>query len=1033
MGYLLLCWLAAAPPLDAPAYSVTFQLGGIAKLTDRAGHTMADTATVKQGAGLRRMKSDHYATTEGDRGTYAALDGLPGGRLTQQVKVDPASGDLLVTQQGSSPEPGLWGVEWAIEGIPLDYEVIVPGRSGIKLGRTSPGNSHTFDYPYAWEAQFVIVTGGDHGFMVRADDPDGRFKRLTIARQPSGWRLGFATMNQAPFEALTTCESVPWRLSVWRGDWRVPARQYRDWMLAHYQPKPLAEQSPTWVRDARAMIIMGMDSGLLEGLAARFDPAQTVVYVPSWRAPGYDMDYPNYVDVNPGFREFLDRAHQLGFKVMLHVNYFGCDPKNAAYDKLRQYHCRNAFNDELQWWIPPSDRKHPEREPRIKFAYINPAAKAWRDLFVAAMTKLCTDYPVDALHLDQTLCIYNDKNGLIDGMTMLEGSLALHRELRAALPKVALSGEGLNEVTYRDEAFAQRHAWGVHHSEGTWTRSQLATAHPICSYLFRPYTIINGYLGNSAPGNGQLYAAWNEAYEHWGVIPTLKPSAGLLANPVAFGRQFFDELAVWQGQRLELDLDGDWPDDVAFPFRAADGTPVVRTVDGRMMVGDKVALRTITGMTEFTGPGSVGGWPLYDAKRIFGLDPEAWYPWFPDPRDATALHVEVAPRGVTIGQLRRTPAYLVVGTRGHGQTVVELIRDVARAVGGTRPKSGEPYQAVGGFSAPDGGSFSVEQDRFFCHPPWKTGGSGESWLRYELKLPTEQPLYFRSMINLDAGAVQPDRSDGVTFTVIARSGAAERRATLHYAKSEPAPLDLDLSEFAGQAISLELMVGPGPAGDPQFDWARWGALRVERTPPSRADLALVGAPRSTQALTGTAVTPIRQDGPRQWVTAEVPGAAYLLANEPARISLPLDLATATPQAAFLSETGEALEHADYAVVRPIDDAEVGGVRKRGLYCHPPNHGRTLAEYAVTLPAQPAMLEAFVGLRDGSSSDGVVFAVEVNGRQVARRPMLPGGWQAVTADLSPWAGKAVVLTLVTDSDGPYSYDWAVWGEPVVRAK
>jgi len=589
------------------------------------------------------------------------------------------------------------------------------------------------------------------------------------------------------------------------------------------------------------MIIMGLDIPLLEGLAKRFDAQQTVVYVPHWRTPGYDMDYPNYVDVLPGLRPFLDRAHQLGFKVMLHVNYFGCDPKNAAYAQLEKYHCRNPFNGELQWWIPPSDRKQPEREPKIKFAYINPAAKAWRELFVGAMAKLCTDYPVDALHLDQTLCIYNDQNGLIDGLTMVEGSLALHRELRAALPQVALSGEGLNEVTYRDEAFAQRHAWGLHHSEGTWSRNALALAHPICSYLFRPYTIINGYLGNSAPGNGQLYAAWNEAYEHWGVIPTLKPSYSLLSNPVAFGRQFFDELAVWQGQRLELDLDGDWPDDVAFPYRAADGTKVVRTVDGRMKVGGRDALRTITGVNEVAGPGSIDGWPLYNAERIFGLDPESWYPWFPEPRNLAALHIDAAPHGVTIGQLRQAPGYLVIGTRGHGQTVADLVQEVAKAVGGTRPKSGDPFQAVGGFSAPDGGSFNLEDDRFFCHPPWKAPGSGEAWLRYDLTLPTEQPLAFRSMVNLDPGAVQPDRSDGVTFTVIARAGDLQRQVSLHQTGSEPAPLELDLSEFAGRTVSLELIVGPGPASDPQYDWARWAALRIERVAPQTAELALVGA------------------------------------------------------------------------------------------------------------------------------------------------------------------------------------------------
>ena len=142
-----------------------------------------------------------------------------------------------------------------------------------------------------------------------------------------------------------------------------------------------------------------------------------------------------------------------------------------------------------------------------------------------------------------------------------------------------MSGEGLNEVTFRHEAFAQRHAWGLRHSEGTWDRAMLEAAHPICSYLFRPYTIINGYLGCAPPTEGQLYAAWNEAYEHWGIIPTLKPASGKLDRPDGFVRQFRDEVAFWFETRPELALEDPWPDTVAFPYRSAAGERVVRTTD----------------------------------------------------------------------------------------------------------------------------------------------------------------------------------------------------------------------------------------------------------------------------------------------------------------------------------------------------------------------------------------------------------------------------------------------------------------------
>jgi hypothetical protein len=44
-------------------------------------------------------------------------------------------------------------------------------------------------------------------------------------------------------------------------------------------------------------------------------------------------------------------------------------------------------------------------------------------------------------------------------------------------------------------------------------------------------------------------------------------------------------------------------------------------------------------------------------------------------------------------------------------------------------------------------------------------------------------------------------------------------------------------------------------------------------------------------------------------------------------------------------------------------------------------------------------------------------------------MMPGTpWHEMSADLSPWAGKVVVLSLITDSAGAFGSDWARWGEP-----
>ena len=413
------------------------------------------------------------------------------------------------------------------------------------------------------------------------------------------------TINDAPFDGLTSCESVLWHLGTYEGDWRVPARRYREWSEAHFHPTRVEEQQPAWVKDIRGCAIMNLDRQLLEALVRRFDPRQTLLYLPNWRAAGYDRDYPQYDKPVPELEPFLRRAHELGFRTMLHVNYFGVDPLNPLYKEFEPYQVRDPFGaHEKQWWL------WTDAKPIIKFAYINPAAKKWRDHFVAAMTKLCRRTGADALHLDQTLCIFNDHNGHVDGLSMIEGNIALHRELRQALPAVALSGEGLDEVTCRYEAFAQRHVAGLDHVHGSWSRPWLDAAHPISSYLLRPYTVMYGYLGCASPDTDQLYAAWGEAYGHWGVIPTSWALLRWLLKPTGFARQFCDEVAFWQQRHLDIDLEARWPDEAMFVYRTADGQCAVRTKDRRLVCDGREISRTVSGAGEVTGTGTIPGCAL---------------------------------------------------------------------------------------------------------------------------------------------------------------------------------------------------------------------------------------------------------------------------------------------------------------------------------------------------------------------------------------------------------------------------------------
>jgi len=961
------------------------------------------------------------------------------------VSLDKEAGEIVcrqavraVTSGAERPVAGVWGVSWSIGRIPLNFAILVPGRSGVRLTADSPGRRQEFDYPIGWEAQLVIVEGEERGFYVWAEDARGRFKRLVVERHRDGWQLTLVTINHAPFDDLTACESVPWRLGVYQGDWRVPARRYRAWMEQHFQPVPIEQQEPAWVGDIRCMVIMGLDRAMLAELPKRLDPVQTILYIPSWRSAGYDRDYPTYDAPFDTLEPFVQQAHALGFRVMLHVNYFGVDPKHPLYKQFERYQVRSPWGEhERQWWL------WERAEPEIRFAYINPACRAWREYFVRQMATLCRRYAIDALHLDQTLCIFNDHNGLIDGMSMIDGNLALHRELREALPEVALSGEGLNEVTYRYEAFAQRHAWGINHADGTWSRRPLGCAHPISSYLMRPYTVINGYLGCAPPTQGQLYAAWNDAHEHWGVIPTLKPNLDQLRSPTDFSRQFFNEADFWLRNRLQIDLEASWPADVAFPFRTADGRRAVRTVDGRFLCENREISHTVAGVGQLATTGTIPGWRAYDDERLLGLDPERWYPCFAGPRDPNVFHVAMMPDDVICEAVVSRDELAVFRSRSRDAIVADLVARLDSAACGSRPFDGPPSQWVGGGTAEDGGSFQDQDDGVLAaHPPWKavgkdpatgathSGGTGIAYARFQVDLPAAPQLLLVSQISLARGATQPNRSDGVTFIMAAAADATRLERQWHHASEDLRQIELDITPLAGQAVTVELAVDPGPERSASYDWARWTSPRIERHGQRLATVGFAGPVPYAMAVDACGLQPIRREGSALMVSALQPGSVFLLHQQPPQRPLPINLADPPRTVVFVDDSGRELISPEHATVRP-ERLTVGGVTKDGLFAHPPNQGRTIAYIPVTLPSQPSHLSCAIGVRDGSTSEGVVFAVEANGAELARRHILPGAWETLSIDLSDLAGKPVVLGLVTDSDGSFSCDWACWGEPMVQ--
>ncbi len=135
------------------------------------------------------------------------------------------------------------------------------------------------------------------------------------------------------------------------------------------------------------------------------------------------------------------------------------------------------------------------------------------------------------------------------------------------------------------------------------------------------------------------------------------------------------------------------------------------------------------------------------------------------------------------------------------------------------------------------------------HPPWSGGLKGTVAGDYRLALPETTPLTLTVGLAIrDQGADEPP-SDGVTFRVLAAPEGGEFASLFerHTAAKAWDEVEVDLSAYAGQVITLRLLGDPGPDRDTTCDSAFWGGpvLRAGPEPPSESEAER--AERASQA------------------------------------------------------------------------------------------------------------------------------------------------------------------------------------------
>ena len=949
------------------------------------------------------------------------------------IGVDARSGDLLIEQEGTSDTAGVYGIQWGCINLNSgNLDLILPADGGQIINAMAPFTSRDFHYPFpSWEVQLAILQGEQGGFFVRGADETFQFKALHYEKYFESFALGFETQNQAPFDALTSAKSVVWRLNTYIGDWRVPARQYRDWMDRTFKPWRLDEM-PAWVGEIGLVVTYidpRLDVDILDTLAEQVDPARTLLYLNQWRRDPFDVNFPDYT-AKPELGRFVEAARQYGFRVMLHVNLIGVNADHPRYAEFQKFQYRNPWTGNLMGWF--WDRTD---IPRNRIAAINPASAEFRKYFVQQLKEVWQKYGVDAFFLDVSARVENDANGLIDGLNAGQGNVLLHKEL-AAMPGVVLGGESLHEGTFFRESFAQR--WK---NPPQWDPTRRSTPHPISAFLFSPYTVPYGYLGLPNPDRGtKLYQEYLDSYEIWGVLPTLRLSS---VADLGLERVRTQELLAiartWQQLGLKPDFESDWTPNTLFQYVGEDGeiAALKKTETGATFVlpEESLGYERVLGVTQVKTQRNIPHWSAYNETSLLGLHPEKSYFLDDTPRDFSQAHVNALPEGVSVTESRVTEnAALFRFERMDTSHEIDLLSELHLVRTGIVHKGKElPRQRGASFHKTEVSIAGVRKSAIDEHPPYENihddyiRGDTSTFGEWTLSLPdTSTPLYLDFDIGLREGS---EGSDGVTFIVSIQGTEIFRRL---YNVQRWEHVRLDLTPYRKQRVTLRFSTTPGPVGNGAWDWAVWGDPEITYEPV--AQLTDIGFFIPNEPIRTFPDTLENRGNGQYWLKTQLPAQVLILFGTPQQTEMLDNLRDAHFIAGLQFDSifreGSLWDFGNRSGLTAT------GVRKQTLDGHPPAGGQTVLQFLLALPAAEEVTFSFsMGLPDENCSiDGVVFKVLLNGQvRFEHLAFNEPGWVDTRIPLSEFAGETVLLELVTDSGETVSCDWAHWADLFITAK
>jgi hypothetical protein len=633
---------------------------------------------------FRPVKQSEYELKQIDKQvhiTWRGLDNgkvfLPSASLTLTLKAD-NNGALMYQVSGNNPDGGVFSANCQVINLTKNAKVIVPSFGGLGYsGDGTPGLIPLGGAPFM-EAPVMLAENDHNSFSIWLEDPSMRSFFGYIGRTGKSLGMTLEVFTLMPYEDKETIETPFFKLDIFDGDWKNAAAPYRKWYQSYFQKELAVRNSVPWVENVRNIIDIYMtvpNESELAKIAQLFPKNSVMFQVWNARAAKFDTELPDWTP-RKGYIEGVKRLHGLDFKVMAYVNSYCVNYQSRLWkrDQLDKFvltrknspwnykgksvaDTENSMHEKLIGTVDYSDGANQFANiPVNRLLYTDPLSPQWRRYHAEQMEEWNSTTGTDANYEDTAGCTGDFGNGIVDGLSAGEGSVAHMRLLQQVQPQVPMSSE------YGNTGIAFATSWALnyvgHWGLDSFKRYRINHQYPLTTYLFGYRQWVSAMISTDDL-RCHAMAATSDATGGLGfslVDFFLRRDEQTINSDYSWKGHLYNRAKVFTERQLSPYFPADnYPDNIRCQYQGNDGiysyyddgalqqmlTPRGEPLYGRVSGANKISTSLW-----------LANWPLQNGTEIYGLNPDKHYPLFqrPEHAETCAVSINNLPENIALNQ-----------------------------------------------------------------------------------------------------------------------------------------------------------------------------------------------------------------------------------------------------------------------------------------------------------------------------------------------------------------------------------------------